>query len=75
MLAIWQCTLLIFSSQKCVLMKIISAASYAIPQEKFELLVLFVSFKKSIKISKNAEFYADFRTVEKFAKKCTHKKL
>jgi hypothetical protein len=30
-----------------------------------------VFLKKSI----NAEFYADFRTVEKLAKKCTHKKL
>jgi hypothetical protein len=29
----------------------------------------------SNKISKNAEFYADFRTVEKVAKQCTHKKL
>jgi hypothetical protein len=27
------------------------------------------------KISKNAEFYADFRTVEKVAKKCTHQKV
>jgi hypothetical protein len=31
--------------------------------------------KKSNNLSKNAEFYADFRMVEKIAKKCTHKKL
>jgi hypothetical protein len=32
-------------------------------------------FYKSYSISKNAEFYADFKTVEKVAKKLTHKKL
>jgi hypothetical protein len=31
--------------------------------------------KKSNNLSKNAEFYAAFRMVEKVAKKCTHKKL
>jgi hypothetical protein len=31
--------------------------------------------KKSIKVSKNAEFHADFESVEKVVKKCTTKKL
>ncbi len=30
--------------------------------------------KKSKKVSKNAEFHADFESVEKVVKKCTHKK-
>ncbi len=32
-------------------------------------------FEKSIKVSKNAEFHADFESVEKVGKKCTKKKL
>jgi hypothetical protein len=32
-------------------------------------------FKKSKKVSKNAEFHADFESVEKVVKKCTTKKL
>jgi hypothetical protein len=31
--------------------------------------------KKSKKVSKNAEFHADFESVEKVVKKCTKKKL
>ncbi len=31
--------------------------------------------KKSKKVSKNAEFHADFKSVEKFVKKCKQKKL
>jgi hypothetical protein len=31
--------------------------------------------KKSKKVSKHAEFYADFESVEKVVKKCTQKKL
>ena len=33
-----------------------------------------IIWKKSNNISKHAEFYADFKTVEKIAKKFTHKK-
>jgi hypothetical protein len=33
-----------------------------------------IFLKKSNKISKNAEFYANFETVEKVAKKLLHKK-
>jgi hypothetical protein len=32
-------------------------------------------WKKSKKVSKNAEFHADFESVEKVVKKCTKKKL
>ncbi len=32
-------------------------------------------FEKSKKVSKNAEFHADFEYVEKVVKKCTKKKL
>ncbi len=32
-------------------------------------------FFKSKKVSKNAEFHADFESVEKVVKKCTQKKL
>jgi hypothetical protein len=32
-------------------------------------------WKNSKKVSKNAEFYADFESVEKVLKKCTKKKL
>ena len=31
-------------------------------------------FKNAIWVSKNSEFDADFESVEKTAKKCTHKK-
>jgi hypothetical protein len=31
--------------------------------------------KNSLKVSKNAEFHADFKSVEKVLKKCTQKKL
>jgi len=30
-------------------------------------------FKNAIRVSKNAEFYADFESVEKVAKRCTQK--
>jgi hypothetical protein len=32
-------------------------------------------FEKSKKVSKNAEFHANFESVEKVVKKCTQKKL
>ncbi len=34
-----------------------------------------IFWKKSKKVSKNAEFHADFESVEKKFKKCTKKKL
>jgi hypothetical protein len=34
-----------------------------------------ISLKKIKKILKNAEFHADFESVEKVVKKCTKKKL
>jgi hypothetical protein len=34
-----------------------------------------IFFKNSIWVSKNAEFYTDFKSVENVLKKCTKKKL
>ncbi len=41
----------------------------------FRFLNHSVRIQMFTKISKNAEFYADFRTVEKHLKKCTHTKV
>jgi hypothetical protein len=66
--AIWQCTLLIFSSQKLCFKENNIGRKLRNSAGKIELLVLFVSLKKQMRYQKTQKFFADFRTVEKVAK-------
>ncbi len=50
-------------------------ARLALKFEKAQIWPKKKILKKSKKVSKSAEFHADFESVEKYVKKCTKKKL